>query len=116
MNFRLTLGKVFPLTKYIIIVYLLQPILVFIKCFNKKWYNYLCDLFRYLIIISIILYISNKIIAISYINLNINNWIQWIFAGIMVGLIYILISIPIFLTDKGFRSLIKDIISKFKKS
>ena len=61
------------------------------------------------------MYISHKVIVVIGINLDVNSWIQWIVAGISIAIVYILIGFPIFLTDRGFRSLITDLKSKLKK-
>ena len=96
----------------IVVVYLLQPILVFMKCFNKKWFHYLYDLLNYIIKIFIIYYLSNIFINFFNIIKNIESWREWIILAVKVGPIYFITTLIIFLLDKGFRSFIIEILNK----
>ena len=96
------------------IVYLLQPMLVFIKCFDKKWYNYIFDLINYLIKVSLIFYSSHLFINLLKITTDINSWKEWILLALKIGPLYVVVTVIIFSFDKGFRNFSLEIFSKIK--
>ncbi|MGL5963754.1 MAG: lipopolysaccharide biosynthesis protein, partial [Fusobacteriaceae bacterium] len=89
----------------VVVILLLKPMLVFKRCFDKRYSDYLLDsgkLFS-LSILSILL--VETIIRILSLNLdNINSWSQIMLKSIILGLLSLIIVSIVFLIDKGFRN------------
>lgn len=95
----------------ITIILLLKPILVFSRCFGKKWYEYILDLGKLSILsgVSIILItIFIKKIELNFID--ISSWIELIIKTGLLGVISSIIIITIFMLDGYFRRFIFNII------
>lgn len=92
----------------IVVILIYKPILVFERCFDKNWKEYIKVYGNYLILIVISLLSCNFIL--SFISLKvIKSWIDWIINGITVGSITFIIIFVIFLSDKDFREGLKSL-------
>ena len=90
----------------IIVILIYKPILVFERCFNKDWKEYIKIYGNYLILISFSLFSCNY--TLNHINLsNITSWFEWIKQGILVGSITFMLTFIIFLSNKDFRENLK---------
>lgn len=94
------------------VIFLLKPMLVFKRCFNKKSIVYLKDMLLLLgfSIISMLLII----LVVSKFNYNFianDSWMIFIKNSLLLGILSVSICVGVFLFDKTFRILIK---SKFK--
>ena len=68
----------------IIVIYILKPLMTFIRCFDKGIKDYVFIYTKYLILVGLSIYISNY--SINYLNLvgTINSWASWIFTAVKV--------------------------------
>lgn len=93
----------------IAIVLLLKPILIFQRCFEKTYKDYLRIVGKYLFItlldISIIHFLIKYILKINF--NNIIHWFNWIYKGIYIMFIVGVVTTIIFLLDKKFRNILK---------
>ncbi|MEE1475926.1 lipopolysaccharide biosynthesis protein [Fusobacterium sp.] len=91
-----------------------KPILTFKRCFNKDLKEYIKVYGNYLILTVISLLSLNKIIKIFIVN-EINSWLNWILYSIKISIITSIILIIVFLLNKDFRSILKEIYHNFFK-
>lgn len=97
----------------ILIIVLLKPILVFKRCFDKNILVYLKDSFVFLLLITISIFLVNKILNLINLNLNnINDWLYFIKKSLILGIITLVIVFLVFLSDKNFRKFIMENIKR----
>ncbi len=89
----------------ILIICIAKPILVFKRCFDKSWKDYIKIYGNYLVLIIISLLSCNFILKFIPLK-NINSWFDWIIQGVIVGSITFVIIFVIFLSNKEFRKII----------
>ena len=100
----------------IIVIYILKPLITFIRCFDKGVKDYIIIYTKYLVLVGITIYISNY--SIDYLNLvgNINSWIDWIFTAIKVTVVVGIITGMVFIVDEVFRREVKIIFSNINNN
>lgn len=100
----------------VIIIFFLKPILVFIRCFNKKMLNYLKDMTELSLLLGISIFIVNHILKNVFIIglTGISNWYEFVYKSIILFLVTGITVIVIFLFNNNFRSLIKEIVVSYK--
>lgn len=96
----------------IILIY--KPVLTFKRCFNQNLKEYVKVYGNYLILIIISLLILNKIIKIFVVN-EINSWLDWIFYSIKISIFTSTVLSVVFLLNKDFRNVLKEIYYNFFK-
>lgn len=96
----------------IILIY--KPILTFKKCFNQNLKEYIKVYGNYVLLIIISLLSLNKIIKIFIVN-EINNCLDWILYSIKISIFISIILSVIFLLNKDFRNVLKEIYYNFFK-
>lgn len=97
----------------ITIIMILKPILVFKKCFEKKWIEYLKTLIYMFLLSGISILIFEMLrgnIEVEYNNLK--SWTEFIYKGLQISVMSTTIIFIIFLNDKYFRRLIFKIYKK----
>ena len=92
----------------IIVILIYKPILVFNRCFDKDWKEYLKIYGNYLILVLLSIGSLNILIK-PFINNNINTWFSWILYAIKISSISFITIFIIFLLNKDFRLLLKKI-------
>ena len=96
------------LVSNILIICIAKPILVFKRCFDKSWKDYIKIYGNYLVLITLSLFLCESVL--KFINLNkINLWIDWIIYSVITGSIVLIITFLVFIKNKSFRELIKEI-------
>ena len=101
------------ITSNIIVILIYKPILVFERCFDKEWKEYIKVYGNYFIL-TVISFIMLNFITKPFIEENINSWLDWVVYAIKISNISLIVITLIFLLNKDFRSLIKENI-KLKK-
>lgn len=96
----------------IILIY--KPVLTFKRCFNKGLKEYIKVYGNYLMLIIISLLSLNKIIKIFIVN-EINSWLNWILYSIKISIFTSIVLSVMFLLNKDFRSILKEIYHNFFK-
>ena len=91
----------------IIVILVYKPILVFERCFDKDWKEYIKVYGNYLIIIVTSL-ISLNFITKPFIQENITSWLSWIIYAIKISSISLVVITLIFLLNKDFRNLLRE--------
>ncbi len=91
----------------IIVILIYQPILVFERCFDKDWKEYLKVYGNYLILVLLSIESLNIVIK-PFIKENINSWFSWIIYAIKISSISFIVIFTVFLLNKDFRRIIKD--------
>ena len=91
----------------IIVILIYKPILVFERCFDKNWKEYIKVYGNYFILITIS-FIALNFITKPFIQGNINSWLEWIIYAIKISSISLIVITLIFLTNKDFRNLIQE--------
>ena len=81
-----------------------KVILVFERCFDKDWKEYIKIYGNYFILVSISL-LSLNFITKPFIQENINSWIEWIIYTIKISSISLVVVILVFLLNKDFKKL-----------
>ena len=92
------------ITSNIIVILIYKPILVFERCFDKDWKEYIKIYGNYFILVSISL-LSLNFITKPFIQENINSWIEWIIYTIKISSISLVVVILVFLLNKDFKKL-----------
>lgn len=95
----------------IIIILIYKPILVFNRCFNKTWKEYIKIYSNYFVITLVSLRILNYIISF-FIKINITSWTNWIIYAIEVSIIVLLVITVSFLPNRYFRKGIREVFFK----
>lgn len=90
----------------ILIICIAKPILVFKRCFNKDWKEYIKIYGNYLILIIISLIVNNFFIKRILLE-NIETWLHWIKNSIVVSIVILVLLFIIFLFNKDFRDILK---------
>lgn len=90
----------------IVIIYILKPMLVFIRCFDKKIKDYVIIFGKYLFLTFLILFVSNIILKNIYEVEKINSWLVWIENAIKITGIVTIVTSALFLLDRVFREVI----------
>ena len=80
------------ITSNIVVILIYKPILVFERCFDKDWKEYVKVYGNYFVLVSISLSSLNFITKL-FIQENINSWIEWIIYSIKISIIYFLITV-----------------------
>lgn len=98
----------------IVVILLLKPMLVFRRCFDKKYSDYLLDLGKLLSLSGIVVYFTDKAISIfiNYFSYS-NTWLKLCYNSFFLGAITFILTFILFLLDKPFREVILNL--KFKK-
>lgn len=96
----------------IILIY--KPVLTFKRCFNQGLKEYIKVYGNYLMLIIISLLSLNKIIRFFIVN-EINSWLDWILYSIKISIITSIVLSVIFLLNKDFRNVLKEIYYNFFK-
>lgn len=97
----------------VLIVCIAKPILVFKRCFNKDYRDYVKLYSSYFILIILSLLLSK--ILLSYISIiEIYTWVDWLKKAVLISSIVSTITLVIFIFDKDFREGIFIIIKKNK--
>ena len=91
----------------IIVILIYRPILVFERCFDKNWKDYIKVYGNYFVLTTIS-FIALNFITKLFIQGNINSWLEWIIYAIKISSISFIVITLIFLTNKDFRNLIKE--------
>ena len=91
----------------IIVILIYKPILVFERCFDKDWKEYIKVYGNYFVLTTIS-FIALNFITKPFIKGNINSWLEWIIYAIKISSISFIVISLIFLTNKDFRNLIKE--------
>lgn len=91
----------------ILIICIARPILIFKRCFDKNWKEYIKVYGNYFIL-TITSFTSLNFITKPFIQENINSWLEWIIYAIKISSISLVVITLIFLTNKDFRNLIKE--------
>lgn len=100
----------------LIVIIFIRPIIVFKRCFDKKFYIYIKDLIFFMMLVMISIYSIDKMVKILKLNFEIiSTWINLIEKGFILGSLSLLITTMVFLLDKEFRANILKIIFKIKK-
>lgn len=95
----------------IIIILIYKPILVYERCFNENWKEYIKVYCNYFTITIFSLITLNYILAF-FIKENINSWVSWIIYAMKVSIISLLIITILFSLNKYFRKGIREIFLK----
>lgn len=95
----------------IIIVLIYKPILVFKRCFEKGYEEYMKLYGNYLIII-IFCFISLNLTVKPFIQEQISSWYNWILYAFKISIISLINITIIFLMNNDFRSLLKKLYRK----
>lgn len=91
----------------VIVILIYRPILVFKRCFNKNWKEYIKIYTNYLLL-SVGSLLSLKIITIYLFNLTeIDSWLKWIIYATELSLISMLVLFVIFLINQDYRNILK---------
>ena len=91
----------------IIVILIYKPILVFERCFDKDWKEYIKIYGNYFILTTISFWGLNFIIK-PFIQKNILSWFQWTVYAIKISSISLIVITVIFLLNKEFRNLLKE--------
>lgn len=91
----------------IIVILIYKPILVFERCFDKDWKEYVKVYGNYLILVLLSI-VSLNILVKPFIKENINSWFSWIIYAIKISSISFIVTFTVFLLNKDFRRVIKD--------
>ena len=95
------------ITSNIVVILIYKPVLVFERCFDKDWKEYIKVYGNYFILVTISLIILNFITK-PFIQENINSWLEWIIYAIKISSISLVVITLIFLLNKDFRNLIQE--------
>lgn len=98
----------------ITIILIYKPILTFKRCFDKSLKEYIKIYGNYLILIGISILNLEKIIKILIIEVE-NTWLSWILSSMKTTFLTIIILNIIFLLNKDYRNIIKEIYIKYIK-
>ncbi|MGL5649965.1 MAG: lipopolysaccharide biosynthesis protein [Clostridium sp.] len=90
----------------IIIIYIVKPILVFQRCFEKNATDYLIKLSKNISLVLLAIFLSVNIIGL--LDLNITTWMEFLKICFIVGFITTAISFLVFILDSNFRKYILD--------
>ena len=91
----------------IIVILIYKPILVFERCFDKDWKEYIKVYGNYFILTTIS-FIALNFITKPFIQGNINSWLEWIIYAIKISSISLIVITLIFLLNKDFRNLVQE--------
>lgn len=95
----------------IIIILIYKPILVFNRCFNKNWKEYI-KVYGSYFVITLTSIIVIQFITQFFIKLNINSWGSWIIYAIQISIIILIIITVLFLSNRYFRKGIREVFFK----
>lgn len=90
----------------IIVILIYKPILVFERCFNKNWKDYIKIYGNYLCLVIISMLICDFILDFTTLK-NIFSWKDWIICAIKISLISLISIFLIFFVNKDFRKIKK---------
>lgn len=97
----------------ILIICIAKPLLVFRRCFNKDYKEYIKVYGNYLLVIILSLVLSK--LLLNYIpTIEIYTWVDWLKKAVLISSIVSTITLAIFLFNKDFRESIVIIIKKKK--
>lgn len=96
----------------IILIY--KPILTFKRCFNQNLKEYVKAYGSYLILIIISLLSLSRVMKFFRVS-EINNWLSWVLYSTKITITTIIVLINIFLLNKDFRNILKEIYYNFFK-
>lgn len=95
------------------IIMIYKPILVYKRCFNQTWKEYIKVYGNYLILIGVSLF-SLNIVTRPFIRTDINTWLDWIINATTISIISLVTIFIVFLLNRDFRNIIKEYILKRK--
>lgn len=96
----------------IIIIYILKPIVVFIRCFDKQVIDYTFVYTKYSLLVGTTIFVSKNVIEYFNFITIINSWFNWVILAIKITGIIGVITGTIFLLDGVFRG---EVIKIFRK-
>lgn len=99
----------------VIVIMIYKPILVFKRCFDQDWREYIKVYGSYLILTLLSLIILNVVIN-PFLRDNINTWIDWIVYAVIISIISIISIFIVFLLNKEFREIVRKYIIKTRRS
>lgn len=99
----------------VLIIYLLKPILVFRRCFDKKGIDYIKDLTVNLSLVGISFLVSEIILRGFIEKMNFSTWLNWIISSAMIGVVVSLVSLTIFMLNGSFRKIFFEIFKLDRK-
>ena len=91
----------------IIVILVYRPILVFERCFERDWKEYI-KIYGNYFILTIISLVSLNFIIRPFIQENILSWFKWIIYAIKISSISLIVITIIFLLNNEFRNLLKE--------
>ena len=91
----------------IVVILIYKPILVFERCFEKDWKEYI-KIYGNYFILTIISLVSLNFIIRPFIQKNVLFWFEWIIYAIKISTISLIVITIIFLLNKEFRNLLKE--------
>ena len=95
----------------IIVILIYKPILVFERCFDKDWKEYIKIYTNYILL----LFISLGVLSIAtkpFLRTEINSWFEWIVYATIISVISMIALLVIFLLNKDYREIVKEYILK----
>lgn len=110
-NYQLNGVLIGTIIANIVVMVFLKPILVFKECFAKKIVDYLKSLSLGLVLSTISIFLSSKILDNIFLNI-VLNWKKFITLSILSILVSLVVSITIFLFSASFRENLKIIKTK----
>lgn len=97
----------------IIVILIYKPILVFERCFDKDWKEYIKVYGNY-IFLTVISLFCLKFIVKSFLRTEISSWFGWIIYATTISAVSIIVLSLVFLLNKDYRNIIKTYILKKK--
>ena len=121
LSFSIFLGKLYGVNGIVLggiisnisIITIYKPILVFKRCFDQNWKEYIKVYGNYFVLVGISL-TSLNIVTRPFIKVDINTWLEWIIYTITISIISVIIIFIVFLLNKDFRNIIKVYVLKKK--
>ncbi len=97
----------------IIVILIYKPILVFERCFDKDWKEYIKVYGNY-IFLTVISLFCLKFIVNPFLRTEISSWFGWIIYATIISAVSIIVLSLVFLLNKDYRNIIKTYILKKK--
>lgn len=95
----------------IIVILTYKPILVFERCFDKDWKEYVKVYGNYIFLLFVSLGILS-VVTKPFLRTEINSWFEWIVYAAIISVISIVVLLIIFLLNKEYREIVKEYILK----
>lgn len=91
----------------LIISDIVKPILVYKKCFDRTYKDFLYDNFYYKLLSFTSMFLSYKLINLKFEHVYLYNWVDFFKFGVLFSSLSIVSSLFIFMFDKEFRELLR---------